>query len=108
MGGVDSYNMGGVKSITHLIFVYNIVCFSNANVKSFVTLKAVLHEFSIFSGLQFNARKSALIFHKSCDPVKQQLLLILGFTEGSLSFQYLDVPIVGRDLHSNDSGGLTE
>lgn len=63
---INTYTIGGAKSMTHLLFVDNILCFTRANRKSFTTINNVVDEFSSFSSLQMNARKSLIIFLVAC------------------------------------------
>lgn len=66
--GIGTYVIGGVKSVTHLLFADDILCFSRANQKSLNRIKInTMEEFSVFSILQINVGKSTIILSVSCD-----------------------------------------
>ncbi|XP_059277569.1 uncharacterized protein LOC132031620 [Lycium ferocissimum] len=71
-------------------------------VRGDATSVALLHEkFSIFSaasGLQANLNKSAVYYGGVTNTVKQEIQTIMGYTEGTLPFTYLRVPLSIRKL----------
>lgn len=89
--------MGGARLLTHLVFADVILLFSRAIVKLVKAFRSIVDNFAIFSNLVVNNQKSSLIFSKSMQH-RQELLGILRFVEGSLSFQYLGVSIVVKEL----------
>lgn len=70
------------------------------------TIKNAITKFS-FTRLQVNSTMSKLILSKACE-YNAQFLGILCFAEGNLLFKYLGLPIIGRDIRTNDCNGLLE
>ena len=48
---------GNKASITHLMFVDDLILFGEANIETILAVKAVLHDFSMKFGLFFNLEK---------------------------------------------------
>lgn len=61
---VDSYTIGGVQSINHLLFADDLLFFSRDNWKSLSSIKKMLDDFASFSGLETNPDKSSIYFLK--------------------------------------------
>lgn len=57
----------GASSITHLMYVDDILVFTKANPKSLNNIKRILGEFSLYSGLEINTGKSLASFFKVCE-----------------------------------------
>ena len=92
---IDTYQVNGATSISHLMYADDILIFSKANPKSLNAIKTVLEKFSLFSGLEVNASKSSSTFSKVCAE-NQSLHNILGYTVKSLPITYLGLPITGK------------
>ncbi|KAH0778513.1 hypothetical protein KY290_004940 [Solanum tuberosum] len=65
-------------------------------------------KFSRASGLQANADKSSLYIAGVADHIKQELLKELGYTEGTMPFRYLGVPLASKKLSVNQFMPLIE
>lgn len=104
-GQLDIYKIVGTTSITHLLFIVDVLCFAKANQKSMMAIKHVINDFQPFIGLQVNVRKGSFTF--SMVVIDRQCLLdIMGFTEGALPIRYIGVPTMGRELQLVDCEGL--
>lgn len=66
-------------SISHFMYVDDILLFYKANIKSLHTIKDILEEFIKFTGLEVNSQKSSVTFSKVCEE-NPDLHNILGFT----------------------------
>ncbi|KAL0444839.1 UNVERIFIED_CONTAM: hypothetical protein Slati_2206600 [Sesamum latifolium] len=62
--------------------------------------------FAEWSGLEANPSKSQIIVSKAAWDVKQQLLNVLGFWEGTLPVRYLGVPLISSRLTAGDCAPL--
>lgn len=103
MKGINTYMVGGKRSVTYLLFMDYILCFTCANEKSFTTIERVVDDFLIFSNLHVNARKIMILFSISCEGEQEELQVILSYDEGRyLPLKYLNVSLVWRDLCMND------
>lgn len=56
-GRIDNYQVNGARSISHLIYVDDVLIFSKASHKSLKGIKEALRYFSTFSGLEVNSEK---------------------------------------------------
>lgn len=94
---LDTYTMDGIKSVTHLVFADDVLCFTKASPKSLQTLKNILHDFSMLTSMNINWKKSRIFLSASCgeDPT---LLEILGCPLKPLLMKQLGVPMVWRQL----------
>ncbi|KAL0444347.1 UNVERIFIED_CONTAM: hypothetical protein Slati_2157400, partial [Sesamum latifolium] len=73
-----------------------------ADEHSVVLFRDSLEMFADLSGLHANISKSQLILSKSAFPIRQQLLMILGFQEGALRVRYLGLPLISSQLTTDD------
>jgi len=53
------------------------------------------------SRIQANAEKNSLYIAGVADHIKQELLKELGYTEGTMPFRYLGVPLASKKLSVN-------
>lgn len=88
---------GGVIVEPILAYVDDIAIFCRASRKSLLALNDILHEFSVFSGLQINLSKNHIIFSKRVQD-GGMLANILGFQLTCLPIQYLGAPITGKSI----------
>lgn len=98
---LDSYIIEGAQSISHLIFVDDVLIFTKANKKSLETLRSILKSFSSYSGLNINQQTNASYFLKSVQS-RQDLPSILNFPSKELPITHLEIPLVGRELREKD------
>lgn len=102
---LDTFVMDGVEYVSHLLSADDILCFSRANHKSFLTIKKTIHDFLEFSRLEMNHSKSSDIFFAS-SANREELLGLLRILEGTLPLKYLGVPITSRELWKGDCEDL--
>lgn len=76
----------------------NLLLFSRGDAVSVHTLTTALQEFSVTSGLQINRHKSSIYLVGINDTTQTQLLSIIGFQEGFMSFIYLGIPMAVERL----------
>ncbi|XP_009791749.1 uncharacterized protein [Nicotiana sylvestris] len=69
-----------------------------ADFESIKILYAAFHRFSVVFGLQENVNKSAIYMAGISQVEKQEILAILGFTEGKLPFKYLGIHLDFKKL----------
>jgi hypothetical protein len=79
--------------ISHLGFTDDILLLYRCDM---VSVSIILHRLNIFgetSGLVINAAKSSIFFASVSGDIKQAILSLSQFTEGSFPFKYLGVPL---------------
>lgn len=94
-GKINTYQINGGKSISHLIYADDILIFSKVNPKALQSIKRILDIFSNFSGLEINKEKSSVHYSKVVDsfPYIQE---IIGFPVKPLPLKYLGIPISSK------------
>ncbi|GJX99346.1 RNA-directed DNA polymerase, eukaryota, reverse transcriptase zinc-binding domain protein [Tanacetum coccineum] len=94
--------------ITHICFANDLMVFCHGNAHSLSIVKKSLNEFSKYSGLLPNLKKSTLFFGSIKDNLKYDLLKIVPFSVGTLHMKYLGVPLLAKCLGVNDCKILIE
>lgn len=84
--------------LSHLVFADDLLIFTRADVKSAQAVKEALEEFHHLSGLAANTDKSEIFFGGTPPAIKEQILRILEFREGSFPVRYLGLPLVTGKL----------
>lgn len=79
--------IGYAKSISHLLFAVDILCFTMTTQKSFWAIHDIISDFSSFIGLIVNMVKNYIIL-SAFVANREGLLQILGFPETSLPLKY--------------------
>jgi hypothetical protein len=79
--------------ISHLGFADDILLLYPCDMASVNILLQQLHVFGESSGLVINAAKSSIYFAGVSEDIKQAILNLSQFTEGSFPFKYLGVPL---------------
>ncbi|XP_049405161.1 uncharacterized protein LOC125868574 [Solanum stenotomum] len=77
---------------------YLFVLAMEADIISITLLKKTLQNFSDVLGLQANETKSSIYVVRVTQEVKNDILTLLGFDEGTLPFKYLGVPLSTNKL----------
>ncbi|KAL0455490.1 UNVERIFIED_CONTAM: hypothetical protein Slati_0888200 [Sesamum latifolium] len=85
-----------------LCFADDLLLFYKADIASVTIFKRGLDEFANLSGLQANPQKSQLILSRSAHELRGPLLEVLGFPEGHLPVQYLELPLLASWLTLSD------
>lgn len=74
--------------------------FFKVEVSSVHMIKQVFDKFSCALELQANCDKSSVYFSGVNPQVKQDILNLLGFNEGTLPFKYLGVPLLSKKTYN--------
>lgn len=94
---IDTYQMNGATSITHLVYVDDVLIFTKVNYKSLNSNKITLETFVKFSGFEVNSNKSSATYSRVCKD-DQSLHNILAFSIKKFSISYLGLSQVKRNL----------
>ncbi|GJZ06511.1 RNA-directed DNA polymerase, eukaryota, reverse transcriptase zinc-binding domain protein [Tanacetum coccineum] len=89
--------------VTHLCFADDLMVFCHGDVHSLSLVKKSLNEFSKYSGLLPNLKKSTVFFGSIKENLKYDLLKVVPFSVGTLPMKYLGVPLLAKCLGVNDS-----
>lgn len=84
--------------LSHLCFADDLFLFTNGDVQSVKIIKAALKHFKEVSGLQPNSQKCSVFFNGIEGLVRDEILNILQFSEGSLTVKYLGLPLISSRL----------
>ncbi|GKD41501.1 RNA-directed DNA polymerase, eukaryota, reverse transcriptase zinc-binding domain protein, partial [Tanacetum coccineum] len=87
--------------ITHLCFAYDLMVLCHGDTHSISLVKKSLNEFSKYSGLLPNLKKSTVFFGSINENLKSELLKIVLFVVGTLLMKYLGVPLLVKCLGVN-------
>ena len=79
--------------VCHLAFADDVILLSRGDKTSVSCLFKQLVSFGEISGLNINASKSSIYFGGVSDSIRQSILEVTGFAEGSFPFRYLGVPL---------------
>ncbi|XP_019235633.1 PREDICTED: uncharacterized protein LOC109215964 [Nicotiana attenuata] len=85
--------------VTHIYFADDLLIFYRADINSITVLRETFQRFSATSGLQTNAEKSSMYVVGVHNDLKEDLINLLGYAEGSLLFKYLGVPLSTKKLN---------
>ncbi|XP_039162761.1 uncharacterized protein LOC120290533 [Eucalyptus grandis] len=88
--------------LSHLFFADDVFLFCEAHLPSATLLKEALNIFSSWSGLCPNSCKSEIFLAGGNPSLRNNILLELGFREGSLPVRYLGVPIITSRINKAD------
>ncbi|XP_035839381.1 uncharacterized protein LOC118486758 [Helianthus annuus] len=96
------------QQIINLCFADDLFLFARGEVNSANCIMTSLSKFSKMSGLVPNNQKSTVFFCNVKDHVKQEILDIMPFVEGTLPVKYLGVPLISSTLRYSDCRVLVE
>ncbi|KAL9230599.1 hypothetical protein vseg_005932 [Gypsophila vaccaria] len=88
--------------LNSLMFADDLLLFSKGDVNSMMTLIRTFATFSQASGLTMSSEKSNGYFNGVPAMIKQQIIQVLGCSEGQMPFKYLGVPIKPAKLNLED------
>ncbi|GJW50193.1 RNA-directed DNA polymerase, eukaryota, reverse transcriptase zinc-binding domain protein [Tanacetum coccineum] len=94
--------------VTHLCVADDLMVFCHGDVHSLSLVKKSLNEFSKYSGLLPNLKKSTVFFGSIKENLKYDLLKVVPFSVGTLPMKYLGVPLLAKCLGVNDCRILIE
>ncbi|XP_041003911.1 uncharacterized protein LOC121249264 [Juglans microcarpa x Juglans regia] len=102
-GWIAAFSLSrNVLNISHLLYADDIIIFSNGSKALIKAISESLALYEAWSGQKISKEKSSIFFSKLIPPVRRrQILRITRFSEGSLPFKYLGVPIIFGRLKSN-------
>lgn len=84
--------------LTHLTFVDDVLFFSRSAIWSATMMHQTLQTFSNSTGLMVNPLKCHIYLEVVDKETKHMILEVTGFSEGTLPFRYLGVPLTSRKL----------
>ncbi|KAJ0909470.1 putative RNA-directed DNA polymerase [Helianthus annuus] len=96
------------QRIVNLCFADDLFLFARGDNRSAKIIMEALNMFKNMSGLVPSMAKSTVFFCNVSDEVKQRILAIMPFEEGSLPVRYLGVPLISSRLHYKDCKQLVE
>ncbi|XP_074270930.1 uncharacterized protein LOC141594840 [Silene latifolia] len=94
--------------LSHLMFADYLLLFSKGDTTSIMILLRAFATFFVPTGLQMNSMKSNIYFDGVAPSVKSDILQVSGFSEGTLPFKYLGVPISAGILTVKNCSCLIE
>ncbi|KAJ0479496.1 putative RNA-directed DNA polymerase [Helianthus annuus] len=96
------------QKIINVPFADDLFIFVNGDVASVKVVRDTLQQFSNLSGLVPSIPKCTVFFGNVPQSVKQEILHVLPFREGSLPVRYLGVPLISSKLSYKDCKILVE
>ncbi|XP_022030689.1 uncharacterized protein LOC110931611 [Helianthus annuus] len=96
------------QKIINILFADDLFLFSHGDSVSVKHLKLALDKFTQISGLVPSMPKSTVYFSNVTSAMKNQILNLLPFQEGSLPVRYLGVPLISTRLAARDCKILIE
>ncbi|KAL0431710.1 UNVERIFIED_CONTAM: hypothetical protein Sradi_0797000 [Sesamum radiatum] len=99
---VRTWDYSNYASLTICFFFYK------ADVSSVALFNRRLQLFASLSGLHANPQKSQLILFKAAHPIRDTLIILLGFQEGHLPVRYLGLPLIASRLTISDCKPLLQ
>ncbi|GJW73852.1 putative reverse transcriptase domain, reverse transcriptase zinc-binding domain protein [Tanacetum coccineum] len=94
--------------IVNICFADDLFMFCRGELESAKLILDALDEFQKSSGLTPSIPKSTAYFCNVCNHVKQDILSIMPFAEGTLPVKYLGVPLISSRLFNRDCKILVE
>jgi hypothetical protein len=90
-GRLKGVNVSERETISHPLFVDDILCCTQGSIRDISELKRILDLFSVATGMKFNFEKSCLILHNCSETDSIQIELLLLAPKHSLKegFKYL-------------------
>ncbi|XP_058784085.1 uncharacterized protein LOC131658853 [Vicia villosa] len=94
--------------LTNLMFADDVLLLAKGDVTSVDLLLSTFYKFLNFTGMQINKGKSKIFFRAVTQKMKNSLLTLSGFQEGTMPFKYLGVPITSKKLSIHHYMGLID
>ncbi|XP_020256483.1 uncharacterized protein LOC109833285 [Asparagus officinalis] len=96
----------GKMKLTHLIFADDLLLFGRGDLYSIQKLYQCVRKFGETTGLEANQDKCSVFFGGVNETVKNDIINLLGFKEGSFPIRYLGVPLICKKLSYVDCNAL--
>lgn len=101
------FKLGRIDSISHLLFVDDVIIFRQANHSTIKADEDVLHQFTRYTGMQINHSKSSVVYSKSCSMELREILEnLIQISAKDFPIRYLRPPLTTGNLKHSDYGGL--
>nr|GEY71228.1 hypothetical protein [Tanacetum cinerariifolium] len=92
----------GKLEITSLCFADDLLLLCYGDLVSVSIIRRGLDEFSLSSGLHPSMSKSEAFFCGLTPEIKNDILMLMPFKDGTLPIRYLGVPLVSKKINVND------
>ncbi|XP_021975392.1 uncharacterized protein LOC110870522 [Helianthus annuus] len=96
------------QKIINVSFADDLFIFVHGDVTLFKKVRDALELFTNASGLKPSPAKSTVYFYNVPHPVKQEILQVMPFNQGTLPVKYLGVPLISTKLMSKDCKPLLD
>ncbi|XP_074314348.1 uncharacterized protein LOC141649561 [Silene latifolia] len=96
------------QRLTSLMFADDVMLFSKGDATSMMLLLRSFATFSSATGLQVSTTKSTAFFRNVPEQLKRDILQVSGYSEGSIPFTYLGMPIQTTRLKKHDCECLVD
>lgn len=93
-------------NLSHIIFANDVLLMCKGEEASVNLLMKGVNLFSKISGLKPNVSKSNVFFGNVATGIQQSILSITGFSNGSLPFRYLGLPLIAGKLTAQECNPL--
>ncbi|KAL0404357.1 UNVERIFIED_CONTAM: hypothetical protein Sradi_2076500 [Sesamum radiatum] len=107
-GGFSFHSKCQDVGLFQLYFADDLLLFFKADVSSVALFNRELQLFASLSGLHTNPQKGQLILSKAAHPIRDTLLILLGFQERHLPVRYLGFPLIATHLTISDCKPLLQ
>ncbi|KAL9233090.1 hypothetical protein vseg_008128 [Gypsophila vaccaria] len=94
--------------LINLMFADDVLMFCKGEAATMMTLLKAFTLFSKTSGLTVSKQKSAIFFDGVQEDLRQDILRVSGFAEGTLPFTYLGIPIQTTRIQKKDCASLID
>lgn len=94
--------------ITHLAYADDLLLFSRGDIRSVSMIMNCLRNFGDTASLRINLQKSNVYIACVDDYVRQDIMNVIGFSNGTLPFRYLGIPLASTKLKTADYSCLVD
>ncbi|XP_042403944.1 uncharacterized protein LOC121993642 [Zingiber officinale] len=94
--------------IAHLAYADDLLLFSRGDRSSITIIMDCLEKFGMMAGLRPNISKSCIYLAEVEEDVRQDLIDITGFQEGTMPYRYLGIPLASEKLKIADYSPLID